>query len=181
MTANRLEVAVWLRVARLLSQPDLVLEEARRHREGRVGERDEMLMRVDYVRAALAKLPAERERVQTMYREGYLELDGLRAQLGAAERKRAALDEERRALEARLKAVTADEAQQGRLEEVTARLAGRLFQLTDAERYEIVHAFIERITISLDGTVDLRAYVPAGRLARRSYVRTAWAVPGPLK
>src|SRR5262249_32606882 len=118
VSAKALEEFVWQQVSLILRRPDLVLAEARRHRESRLGQRDEALMRLEYVRKALSDLPKERERVQILHREGYATLAEVKSHLSSIEDKRDRLEEERRTLETTLTEGTADEAQELRLEEV---------------------------------------------------------------
>jgi site-specific DNA recombinase len=178
INSDKLESLVWQQVTLALRQPDLILAEARRYRESRLGERDVLLMRLDYVRNALQDIPGEQERLQLQHAEGYATLEQLARNLARIEQKRSKLDDERRGLEARLAAGAADEEQAGRLERVIARVARRLEVLTDAERFEVVHAFIDRVIVGPDQNVEIHAYVPTpSPKAKPAYVRTAWEEP----
>lgn len=73
VAAEEVEKIVWTEVVRALQHPELVLAEARRQRESRFGRRDETALRLETVRAALAKIPAERERVSLQHQEGFLD------------------------------------------------------------------------------------------------------------
>jgi site-specific DNA recombinase len=172
--ARRLETLVWEQVKLALQHPDVVLAEARRYRESRLGQRDEVLMRLEYLRAALRELPEERERIQTLFREGYANLDEVRTHLDRVERKQATLEEERRTLEARLAFGTADEHRDSLLEHTVACVASRLGQLTDSERFDVVHACLERVVVGVDQSIEIHGYVAVRGEKEMGYVQAAW-------
>ena len=77
-------------------------------------------------------------------------------------------------LETQLAAGSADDVQEGRLEEVLNRLGRRLETLTETERFEVVHAFVDPIVVGADGGVEIQAYIPAATASEPSHLRTAW-------
>jgi len=160
--ADELESLVWGQVVQAISDPERVRAEARRLRESQVTQRDELLMRLEHVRAALARIPEERQTALTAFRKGWASEADLTSQMEAIRDEQKALEEERRDLEMRLDAQTADEAQASRLEAVLARFGKRLDRLTLKERFEVVHGFVERVTVHGDGRVDLALYVRRG-------------------
>jgi site-specific DNA recombinase len=177
IAADALETLVWEQITRILRQPDLVLAEARRLRESQVGARDEFSMRLEYVRKALQDLPQERERLQTLYREGYATLEDTKRHLAAIEGKRAKLEDERCMLEDRLADTALGEDQGARLEQVVTRVTQRLERLTELEQFEVTHSFIERIVVGADQGVEVHAYVQAPETIERQgspFVRTSW-------
>jgi len=72
--ADLLEQIVWNQLTKLLQQPALVLEEARRWMQNRVSDRDELEMRLGGVESALGKIEDKRERMLTLHREGEITL-----------------------------------------------------------------------------------------------------------
>ncbi len=175
VSARELDEWTWDQVVRALQSPALVLAEARRARENRVGERDELSMRLLYVDKALADIPQERERTQSLYREGYVTIEETKAQLAAAERKRQSLSEERTRLLERLGTQTVDEKQVVRLEQVLERVRDRLDRLTDAERFDAIHAVVGRIVVHLDRRIEVDACVPLAPDGTQGWVRTSLA------
>jgi site-specific DNA recombinase len=176
--ADELEALVWQEVVRLMRHPQVVLTEARKERERRVGERDELLMRLEYVQTALRDLPAERDRAQTLYREGYATLEEVQAHLDRIERKRHSLDDERQMLEAKLSVGTADEEQEAKLARLIAHVAGRLDALSPTEQFDVLHTVIDRVIASRMTGVEIHAYVQLAvteqAKEKHTYVRTAW-------
>ncbi len=170
--ADVFEALVWQQVTLAFQNPDLVLAEARRYRESKIGQRDELLIRLDYVQKTLRDIPQERERIQTLFREGFASLEETKSHLATIERKRSVLEDEQRGLEARLAFNTADEEQEARLERIVAQIGTRLTNLTDGERFEVAHGFIERVVVGKDGSVEIQAYVPVEK--QNAYVRTTW-------
>jgi len=128
--ARSLEQVVWDQIVLALSQPELIVAEARRYRESHVSERDQLLMRLDYVKKALHDIPLERERALSAYRQGYASDDELKKQIADAEDKRARLKDEQRALETKLDMDTVDSDHTMRLERVVAQVSHRLRNLT---------------------------------------------------
>jgi site-specific DNA recombinase len=171
VAAEELEEAVWGQVVAALRDPEAVLEAARQHRESRVGERDELLIRLEAVRAALAEIPAQRERAQRLYRDGYASIEETKASLDELSRRQRALGGERESLEARLSSRTTDEAEAARLEELVARIGHRLDGLDREERFRAVHAIVRRVVVKSRGELEIEALVPLG--AGR-YAHTAW-------
>jgi site-specific DNA recombinase len=175
--ASPLEALVWDQVVLTLRQPDVVRAEARRHLDSRLSQRDQIQIQLDALHQALACLPAERDRVQTLYREGYATIDEVRGHLDRIERKRKTLDEERRTLAMMLDAQTADLDRDAQLERIVARAGRRLEHLSDAERQEVVRAVIDRVQIGHGQTVEIRGYVAVDptETPPGAYVQTAWA------
>lgn len=159
--AATLETFVWEQLVRMLRDPARVLAEARRQREAHVGERDELEMRLAAVRAQLAKIPEERDRVLRAYREGWASDDEAKGHLAEIDRKRTALEDERSVLASRLAVGTASEEQATRLEAILDRVGRRLRRLAFTERFQVVHAFVERVIVHTTGAVEIHAFVPA--------------------
>ena len=175
VSAAALDAWVWEQIVRALQAPEIVLEEARRDQEARMGERDVMAMRLAYLDKAIQHLPYELERAQTLYREGYATLEELKAQLAAADLKRDALNDERKHLQERLGTQTVDEVQAIRLEQVLARVRGRLNRLTPQEQFEAIHAVVGRIVVHSDRRIEIEACVPlvTRTAVPPAYVRTS--------
>jgi hypothetical protein len=154
-----------------------VLAEARRHLDSRLSQRDQIQIRLDALHQTLACLPAERDRVQTLYREGYATIEEVRGHLDRIERKRKSLDEERRALAMMLDAQTADLDRDAQLARIVAQAGRRLEHLSDAERQEVVRAVIERVQIGLGRTVEIHGYVALNptETTPGAYMQTAWS------
>jgi site-specific DNA recombinase len=171
-----LDEAVWSQVTAALRNPRSIIAAAQRYRESHVGQRDELLMRLEAVRDGLARLPEERERTQTLYREGAASLEETKTHLGQIERKRTALLEERDELEARLAMQTADEAQADRLHRLVREVAHKLDTLSAMKRAEVVRAFVRWVIVKPGPELEVHAFVPAlqsGKLPR--YVGALWA------
>lgn len=175
--AGELESLVWDELTQAISDPERIRAEARRLRESQVTQRDELLMRLDHVRASLATIPEERQVALTAFRKGWASEADLTRQMEAIRSEQEALEEERRNLETRLGSQTADEAQASRLEAVLVRFGKRLDRLAFQERFEVVHGFVERVTVHGDGRVDLVLYVRQGEGDGGDYapnVSTLW-------
>ena len=185
--AGALEAFVWDELAGMLGEPERVLAEARRWRETHLSERDELEMRLAAMRTQLAKIPEERERVLRAYREGWVSEDEFKVQLVDLNRKRAALDDERQIIQSRLFVGTVSDEHATRLEAVLERVGRRLQGLTFDERFQVVHAFVERVIVHADAAVEIHAFVPADTEAaargedRRRFMATAWGRGNTLK
>lgn len=160
VSADRLEKFVWNQLGTLLQKPGTILAEARRWKESRITERDEMQLRLEYVLKALQGLSDERQRVLVLHREGYASLDDVRGQFDQIDRKRTGLETERKILEVRLAGQTVNEEQTVLLEAVVHRVGHRLTRLTFPEQFQLVHAFIQRVLVARDGGIELHGYVP---------------------
>jgi site-specific DNA recombinase len=158
--ADELEALVWREVVRALRQPALVLAEAKRQREARFGEQDEATLRLGTVRAALARLPAERERVLLQHQEGYLDWPAAKARLDSIRRRQADLEDERDRLEARLWSAAAHREQDASLRALLERFGKRLAALAPEERMLVIRGFLRRVTVAPDGGVTLDGYLP---------------------
>lgn len=169
-----IEEIVWQQVVAILREPQVILDAARRSRENHLSQRDELLLRLDAVRAALAEIPEARGRVQRLYRDNRATLDETNAQIDELEAQQRALLEERDTLEARLSARTADETEAAALSEIVARFAHRLETLTDAERFTVVHAFVRRIIVRSKTEIEIQALVPAAGEPAGRYVSELW-------
>lgn len=169
--AQDLDEWVWDQVVRALQAPELVLEEARRARESQINERDELTMRLSYVEEALSKLPLERERALSLFREGYATIEEIRVQLTAVDRKCTELTDERSHLLAKLGTQLVDEAQAVRLDQVLSRVQGRLASLTDTGRFEVVHTVVIRAVVYRDRRVEIEACVPLAVKGPSGWVR----------
>jgi len=174
VSAGDLDTWVWDQVVRALEYPSLVLEEARKTEAARVGERDELTMRLNHLNKVLADLPRERERTQTIYREGYATLEELKTQLVEIDRKRDSLSEERARILTRLGSQTLDEMQASRLGQIVSWVRGRLDRLTRQEQFDAIHAVVERIVVHLERRIEISACVPLGAQSAEAYVRTQW-------
>jgi site-specific DNA recombinase len=175
-----LDRSVWAQVVTTLRQPDVIMEAARRYQESHVSERDELLMRMDGVRSALARIPEERERAQTLYREGYATLEETKTHLAQIERKRDALIQDREELETRLAMRMADEVEADRLDAVVRRVVHRLDRLSPSERSEVVRAFVRRVVVRPGPEIEVHALVPFAEVAlaaddRGRYVGALWS------
>jgi len=175
--SDKLDAAVWAQVVASLRQPDVILEAARRYRESHLGQRDELLMRLEGLRAAMSRVPEERERVQRLYREGLASLEETKSHLADIDRKRAALHQEKETLDARLSVQTADEAEADRLSRVVRRVADRLEQLSSEQRVEVIRAFVRRVVVLPGPEIEVHAFVPlpGHQEAPAQYVRASWA------
>jgi len=175
-----LDEVVWNQVAAALRNPGVIMEAARRYRESHVGQRDELLMRLEASRDGLARIPEERERVQTLYREGFASFEETKGHLGQIERKRTALLEEREMLEARLAMQTADEAQADQLNRLVREVANKLEQLQPEKRAEVVRAFVRRVVVKAGPEIEVHAFVPLPESGKHhQYVGALWAQPLP--
>ena len=155
-----------------LQSPEVMLEEVRKQRESRVSEQDELTMRLGYVEKALADIPRERERAQSLYREGYATIDELRAQIAAVDQKHAHFANERESILARLGTRSVEETHAVRLEQAFVRLWSRLRQLTEAERFNAIHAVVSRIVVHRNREVEIDACVPLSAGGTSGWVRT---------
>ncbi len=162
-------------MAATLRNPRLIMEAALRYRESHAGQRDELLMRLEASRDGLARIPEERERVQTLYREGFASFEETKTHLARIERKRAALLEEREMLEARLAMQTADEAKADQLDRLVREVADRLQQLPPEKRAEVVRAFVRRVVVKPGPEIEVHAFVPLPESGKHSqYVGALW-------
>jgi len=175
--SDKVDAAVWTQVVASLRQPDVILEAARRYRESNLGQRDELLMRLEALRTAMSRVPEERERVQRLYREGLASFEETKSHLAEIDRKRTALHEEKETLEARLSMQTADEAETDRLGQVVRRVANRLEQLSPGQRVEVIRAFVRRVVVLPGPEIEVQAFVPlpVRQEAPVQYVRASWA------
>ncbi|HLW60649.1 MAG TPA: recombinase family protein [bacterium] len=173
--SDKLDAAVWAQVVASLRQPDVILEAARRYRESHLGQRDELLIRLEALRTAMSRVPEERERVQRLYREGLASFEETKSHVGEIDRKRSALHQEKETLEARLSMQTADEAEADRLGRVVRRVADRLELLSPGQRVEVIRAFVRRVVVLPGPEIQVHAFVPVpGRQEEQQYVGATW-------
>jgi site-specific DNA recombinase len=181
VAAEPLEALVWAQVVALVRKPTAILEAIRRSQEGRVTEREEFQMRLAAIQAALAAIPAERERVQTLYREGYATLEETTSQLLQTDRKRSRLLDEKDTLERRLSVRAVDSEEAKHLERLVARVQKRLDHLTPEERAEVIQGFVRAVIVAPGGKVSIQARVPMRAVAteaRPKYGDASWQVAG---
>src|SRR5207247_1811178 len=124
--ADAIEDLVWEEVTRALRHPELVLAEAQRQRESKFGKRDEAALRLETVRAALAKIPVERERISLQHQEGYLPWPAAKARLDEIRRRQTDLEDEGSRLEAVVTTVAADREREASRRASLGRFAKRL-------------------------------------------------------
>jgi site-specific DNA recombinase len=158
--AAEVEEMVWAEVVRGLQHPELVLAEARRQRESRFDRQDEEALRLETVRAALAKLPAERERVLLQHQEGYLDWQSAKGKLSDIKESTEALEEEAARLEGTLISTSVGREQEANMRSILERFGRRLSSLTAHEQRAVVRGFVQRVTVGVDGTVHLDSYLP---------------------
>jgi site-specific DNA recombinase len=158
--ASYVEALAWAQVVALLRDPAMILEEARKWRDSRMSDRDELEMRLARIDAAIQKIPAERQRAITGYVKGWLAEEDAKRQVQDLDRERGRLEDERRQIASRLSLEQADEAQSALLESIVQRSGRRLERLTYKERFDLIHSFVERVTVHKDGRVEIRAFIP---------------------
>ena len=159
--ADAIEHLVWEEVTRALRHPELVLAEAQRQRESKFGKRDEAALRLETVRAALAKIPVERERISLQHQEGYLPWPAAKARLDEIRRRQTDLEDEGSRLEAAVTTVAADREREASLRAILGRFGKRLAGLRPEEKAVVLRGFVQRIAVGPDGTVSLDSYLPA--------------------
>lgn len=167
LDVETLEALVWEQVCAALRHPETILEEDKRYRESHVSDRDEWQMRLAALRTALSQIPTERERVQTLFAEGYATAPEVAAQLSRIERKAERLRGEQATLEGRVSGMSVQEEEAARLARLVRRVAHRLTSLSDGERFEIIHAVVRRIVVMANGTVDLEMLVKPSSQPKR--------------
>jgi site-specific DNA recombinase len=178
--AHRLEAMVWEQVRLALQFPEVILEEVRQYRDARFGERDELQARLAAVRAALERLPAERDRVQTLFREGCATTDEVRGHLDRIERKRQGLEDELRTIAVRLEGELADEQRGRELIRTVERTRGGLDGLSDQERHEVARVIVVSVIVGADQTVEIQGWLPTsvssahGQPDNVVYRQTVW-------
>lgn len=153
--AEALEAVVWDHLTTMLRNPDV-----RRWQDGHVNERDELEMRLAAVRAHLAKMPEERARLLRAYREQWASEEEYKTQLIEVRRTQAHLETQRDTLESRLLAGRASPEQAMGLAAVLDRAGPRLEALTFDERFQVVHAFVQRVIVHVSGAVEIHAFAP---------------------
>jgi site-specific DNA recombinase len=158
--AAPLDALVWEAVRRLVEHPEMVAAEVQRQREGHLTHRDEAEMRLAAVRNAIEKIPIERDKILSVYREGWISEAEAKAQLAAAQRKREGLEAERQRLTVWLEGEAADERTRTRLDHVLRRVRNRMDQLTPDERFEVVHTVIRDVRLDNAGAVEITSYLP---------------------
>ena len=116
VSSSDLDNWVWDQVIRALEDPKLVLREAHLTVETKAGKREELCGRLAQLDKALSSLTQERERAQTMYREGCASLEELKAQLADTNSKQQANSTERQSILAKLgtQSLTDAQAMRGR-------------------------------------------------------------------
>lgn len=193
--ADAIERLVWEEVTRALGQPELVLAEAKRQRESKFSAKDGTALRLETVKVALAKLPAERKRVLDTHQEGYLPWSEAKARLDEIKKRQAELEAAAGRLEGSFATATADGERELTLRTTLQRFGRRLEILTPEERSVVLRGFVRRITVGYDGAVTLDAYLPVapdgtgatnqgrGEMARSSArlehfsTRAIWRIP----
>ena len=128
--------------------------------QNRVSDRDELEMRLGGVESALGKIEDKRERMLTLHREGEITHPELVAHLGTIRRDRDRLLEEQRSLQSRLSMTMATEARTAQLETAVARVGRRLIYLTFEEKFQLVHAFVDRVIVHPDGGTEICTFIP---------------------
>jgi site-specific DNA recombinase len=158
--ASRLEAMVWEQVRLALQFPEVILEEVRQYRDARFGHRDELQARAAAVRAALGRLPAERDRELTLYTEKFVTLEELRRRLDRVDRKRQGLEDELRTIAVRLEGEVADEQRGQELIRTVERTRGGLDGLSDHERHEVARVIVASVIVGADQTVEIQGWLP---------------------
>ncbi len=158
--ADRLEAAVWAELVRGMRQPALVLAEAKRQRDSKFSGRDATALRLDAIRAALQKIPGERERVSLQHQEGYLDWQTARTRLDEIKRRQAELEAEVAHLEASFATATAGREQEASLRTLLQRFGRRLANLSTTEKSAVIRGFIQRVSVGPDG-ITLDSYLPS--------------------
>lgn len=177
--AGALEGLVWEQVRQVLDNPEAVLAEARRQRESLFSQRDEHAARLSYVRASLANIPGERQRLQMLFAEGHASLEDTRANQERLDKKRTSLDEERVSLESRLSEGQATKDQEAEMQAAVARARRRLTKLSASEMFGILHAFIQRVVVQSDGKTEIQGFAAMpGGMARVAYTPVSVAPCG---
>ncbi len=146
-----LEEAVWDELASLLQGPSHLVPLVKDKQKKSVEAYQEARDQLSGVQQALSRLSQERSKVQTMYLEGIGTSEEVKAHIERLNRKRTNLEKERQNLEAVLQAQEVSAAKAQTLETLLKVARKKLWRSTPREKFELIHAFIERIEISPDG------------------------------
>ena len=145
--ADKIELLVWDTVSRLLSQPQLVIDQVKKGEHKPLGYLETNL---DRVRRALARKKIEADRMLDAYRIGAIDLHTLKQKMDEIRSEEAKLNEERLRLETELHKAAAQELNEEKLLEFCQNLPSTLANLAFTDRRQILREVVDKIIVDGD-------------------------------
>jgi len=145
--ADKIEPLVWETVSRLLSQPQLIIDQVKKGEHKPLGHIETNL---DRVRHALARKKIEADRMLDAYKIGAVGLHTLKQKMDEIRSEEAELNSERLRLETELLKAEAQELNEEKLLEFCRNLPDTLASLAFADRRQVLREVVDKIIVDGD-------------------------------
>jgi site-specific DNA recombinase len=156
LRGDRIEPLVWETVSRLLSQPQLIIDQAEKDGYKPLEHLKANLNRVGH---ALAKKKIETDRMLEAYKIGAIDLQTLKQKIDDIRSEETRLKEEELRLEAELRKAEAQELNTEKLYEFCKSLPAVLTSLDFGERRQILREVVDKIVVD-NGEVTIYGIIP---------------------
>ena len=138
---------VWDTVSRLLSQPQLIIDQVKKGEHKPLGHLETNLDRVGH---ALARKKIEADRMLDAYKIGAVDLHTLKQKMDKIRSEEAELNDERLRLETELDKAEAQELNEQKLLEFCRNLPNTLASLAFADRRQVLREVMDKIVVDGD-------------------------------
>jgi len=153
---DRLEPLIWDTVSRLLSQPQLIIDQVEKDRHKPF---EHLRANLERVRHALAKKKTEADRMLEAYKVGAIDLQTLKQKMDEIKSEEAKLNQEQLKLDTELRKAEAQELNEERLYEFCRNLPNVLTGLNFEDKRQILREVVDKIVVD-GGEVTIYGIIP---------------------
>jgi len=143
---DKLEAVVWESVSRLLSQPELIIEQVKKRGQANPGAYLEA--NLDRVSSGLERKKVEVDRMLDAYKIGAIDLQTLKQKMDEIKNEEAQLNEEKLRLERELREARAQELNEEKLYQFCRNLPVTLANLNFEDKRQVLREVIEKIIVN---------------------------------
>jgi len=155
---DKLETLVWQTVSQLLSQPQLIVDQA--NSTGQIDTNTYIEANLDRVSHALQRKKVEGDRMLDAYKIGVIDLQTLKQKMDEVKKEEAELTKERSRLERELRKAEAQELNEQKLYQFCQSLPNTLATLNFEDRCQILREVVDKIVVDED-EVTIYGIIPA--------------------
>ncbi len=154
---DKLEPVIWETISRLLSQPQLIIEQIKNRSQANPGAY--LKASLERVCQALERKRVEADRMLDAYKIGVMDLQTLKRKMDEVKREEAKLTEEKFRLEGELRRGEVQKLNEGKLYEFCQNLPTTLANLTFEDKRQILREVVDKVIVDED-EVTIHGIIP---------------------
>ena len=159
-----IEEAVWKRIAGLLLEPELLVEEIEKLSDPDSGTNEAISEELSQLEARLENIPKEQKRLVEGYRKGYYPDFMMREETERVEKEKLAAEQRLRELQQQLDRLERASGYKDEAVALAKRLNEGLGAMGFEERRELLRLLIDEIVYDDGGSMIIKTILPLGRL-----------------